>query len=52
MMSFSKTFTLQDDGSFVQSFNLERQQLTMTPRVTEVCFFTLLESLEVVHLLG
>ncbi|NJN39297.1 MAG: hypothetical protein HC790_12260 [Acaryochloridaceae cyanobacterium CSU_3_4] len=51
-MSFSETFILHDDGSFVKSFDCVQQQLIMTPDRSEAHLFALLEALEVVRLLG
>lgn len=51
-MSFNQAFVLQDEDSFVQSFDLEQQQLTMTPDRVEAVLLTLSEALEVVEQLG
>lgn len=51
-MNSSKNFILQDEGSFVKEFDIERQKLTMTQDRTEAHFFTLSAALEVVERLG
>ena len=51
-MAFSEIFVLQDDGSFVKSFDLHQQKLDMTQDRTEACSFTLSDALEVVERLG
>ena len=51
-MAFSETFVLQDDGSFVKSFDLDQQKLTMTSDLVEAHSFTLRDALEVVERLG
>lgn len=51
-MSSDQTFVLQDEASFVVSFDLNQQKLIMTQDRSEAYFFTLSEALEVVRRLG